>query len=208
MLAAAIVLPQLFDNIGVTFRTPPVDLLVWSVALLTLGGGLAVMIIRSRLIAIMSMGVLGLGVAFVFLIFGAPDLAFTQLMVETLSVVILALVITRLPVFGVDRRGPLRIVRDASIAIAVGGAFTALLLTITSAPLDIGLSAYFSERSYTEAFGRNIVNVILVDFRALDTLGEIAVVTVAGVAVLGLLAFRRRDTDASGAADSQERSAP
>ena len=198
VLAAAVVLPQLFDSIGVTLQAPPVDLLVWSVALLTLGGGLAVMIIRSRLIAIMSMGVMGLGVAFVFLIFGAPDLAFTQLMVETLSVVILALVIARLPVLGRDQRGPARVLRDGIVAVSIGAAMAALLLTITAAPLDIGLSAYFGERSYTEAFGRNIVNVILVDFRALDTLGEIAVVTIAGVAVLGLLAFRRSDPDASG----------
>jgi multicomponent Na+:H+ antiporter subunit A len=77
--------------------------------------------------------------------------------------------------------------------VAVGGALAALLLTITGAPLDIGLSTYFGERSYTEAFGRNIVNVILVDFRALDTLGEIAVVTIAGVSVLALYAITGGD---------------
>ena len=143
----------------------------------------------------MSMGVLGLSVAFVFLLFGAPDLAFTQLMVETLSVVILALVIVRLPVFGSDGRGPSRVLRDGVIAIAIGGAMTALLLSITSAPLDLSFSEFFSARSYTEAYGRNTVNVILVDFRALDTLGEIAVITIAGVAVLGLLAFRHRKPD-------------
>ena len=208
VLAAAVVLPQLFDDIGVTFQKLPVDLLVWSVALLTLGGGLAVMIIRSRLIAIMSMGVMGIGVAFVFLLFGAPDLAFTQLMVETLSVVILALVITRLPVFGSDHRGAFRVTRDAIIGIAVGGALAALLLTITGMPLDVSLSTYFGERSYTEAFGRNIVNVILVDFRALDTLGEIAVVTIAGVSVLGLLAFRRREAGPAGSTDSQGETTP
>ena len=170
-------------------------MLVWSVALLTLGGGVAVVLIRSRLIAIMSMGIMGIGVAFVFLVFGAPDLAFTQLMVETLSVVILALVITRLPVFGSDHRGPLQVIRDAAIAVAVGGALAALLMTIIGAPLDISLSTYFGERSYTDAFGRNIVNVILVDFRALDTLGEIAVVTIAGVSVLALYAITGSDTE-------------
>ena len=157
------------------------------------------MVSRSRLIAIMSMGVLGLAVALVFLLYGAPDLAFTQLMVETLSVVILALVIARLPVFGSDWRGRSRAVRDGVIAVTIGAAMTVLLLSITAAPLDLSLSEFFAERSYTEAYGRNIVNVILVDFRALDTLGEIAVVAVAGVAVLGLLAFRKRrdvsDTD-------------
>lgn len=200
VLAVAVVGPQVFagDGSGFAMQMPPVDLLVWSVALLLLAGGLAITVTRSRLVSIMSMGVLGLGVAFVFLLFGAPDLAFTQLMVETLSVVILTLVIARLPVFGADWRGTPRALRDGGIAIAIGGAMTTLLLSITRAPLDLSLSAYFAERSYTEAFGRNIVNVILVDFRALDTLGEIAVVTIAGVAVLSLMAFRQRSQTSEG----------
>ena len=78
-------------------------------------------------------------------------------------------------------------------AVLIGGAMAYLLLSITATPLDLTLSEFFSARSYTEAYGRNIVNVILVDFRALDTLGEIAVVAIAGVAVLGLLAFRHID---------------
>lgn len=193
IFGAAVVLPQAFiGEADYVLQLPAFDFLVLAVSALLLAGCLAIVITRSRLVAIMSMGVLGLSVAFVFLIFGAPDLAFTQLMVETLSVVILALVIARLPVFGSDRRSGLRTVFDGIIALFIGGAMTVLLLSITSSPLDLSLSAYFAERSYTEAYGRNIVNVILVDFRALDTLGEIAVVTIAGVAVLGLLAFRRR----------------
>jgi multicomponent Na+:H+ antiporter subunit A len=192
VLAAAVVLPHaLVSDSGFVLQTPPLDLLVLAISALALVGGLAVVLTRSRLAAIMSMGVLGLAVAFVFLIFGAPDLAFTQLMVETLSVVILALVIARLPVFGSDRRSVPRAARDGITAAVIGGAMTVLLLSITSTTLDLSLSTYFAERSYTEAYGRNIVNVILVDFRALDTLGEISVVTIAGVAVLGLLAFRR-----------------
>jgi multicomponent Na+:H+ antiporter subunit A len=192
-LAIVLVLPQLLLGNGFEVQWPPLDLLVWAVGLLALLGALAIPFTRSRLAAIMLMGVLGLSVAFVFLLFGAPDLAFTQLMVETLSVVILALVIARLPVFGTDWRGYPRFVRDAVIAGVIGGGMAVLLMSITAAPLDLTLSEFFSARSYTEAYGRNIVNVILVDFRALDTLGEIAVVAIAGVAVLGLLAFRHID---------------
>jgi multicomponent Na+:H+ antiporter subunit A len=192
-LAAVLVLPQVSLSDGFVLKTPPFDPLVWAIGLLAVVGTLAIPFTRSRLAAIMLMGVLGLSVAFVFLLFGAPDLAFTQLMVETLSVVILALVIARLPVFGTDWRGKPRFVRDAVVAALIGGAMAYLLLSITATPLDLTLSEFFSARSYTEAYGRNIVNVILVDFRALDTLGEIAVVAIAGVAVLGLLAFRHID---------------
>lgn len=195
VFAAAVTLPHaLFEESDYVLQVPPLDFLVLAVSALLLVGGLAIVITRSRLVAILSTGVLGLAVAFVFLIFGAPDLAFTQLMVETLSVVILALVIARLPVLGSDRRSRSRTILDGIIAVVIGGAMTVLLLSITSSALDLSLSAYFAERSYTEAYGRNIVNVILVDFRALDTLGEIAVVAIAGVAVLGLLAFRRRSS--------------
>ena len=97
--------------------------------------------------------------------------------------------IARLPVYGKDWRGWPRALRDGAIGVVIGGAITILLLSITSRPLDLTLSEYFAENSYTEAFGRNIVNVILVDFRALDTFGEIAVVVIAGVAVLSLVGF-------------------
>ncbi len=189
VVTAALLAPiALLEDVGGPLVVPETDFYVWGVMALTILGGLAIAVTRSRLLAILSMGVLGLAVAFIFLLFGAPDLAFTQLMVETLSVVILALVIARLPVHGKDWRGWPRALRDGGIAIIFGAAITTLLLSVTRGPLDLTLSAYFSEKSYPEAFGRNIVNVILVDFRALDTLGEIAVVVIAGVAVLALLA--------------------
>ncbi len=196
IVAAALIAPTLV--LGEALERPiipPADFYIWGVGVLTVIGGLAIVLARSRLVAILSTGVLGLAVAFVFLLFGAPDLAFTQLMVETLSVVILALVIMRLPVDGKDWRGAPRALRDIPIAATIGVAVTVLLFSITSQPLDLTLSEYFAERSYTEAYGRNIVNVILVDFRALDTFGEIAVVVIAGVAVLGLLAAGSRRTE-------------
>lgn len=189
VLAAALTAPKLVMGSDAQLLVTPKEFYVWCVGLLTIAGGLAIVFTRSRLIGMLSMGVLGLAVAFVFLMFGAPDLAFTQLMVETLSVVILALVIARLPVKGVDWRGMPRAARDSVIGLVIGVSITLVLLSITSRPLDMTLSDYFAAKSYTEAYGRNIVNVILVDFRALDTFGEIAVVVIAGVAVLSLLAF-------------------
>jgi len=193
IVAIVLLLPMIINadrSIAVPFQQA--DFYVWGVALLALTGGIAIAASRSRLIAILSMGVLGMSVALIFILFSAPDLAFTQLMVETLSVVILALVITRLPIYRTDWRGWSRGIRDCFIAGAVGVGFALLLMSITDRSLDMSLSEYFAARSYTEAYGRNIVNVILVDFRALDTFGEIAVVVIAGIAVMSLLAMGGR----------------
>ncbi len=180
-----------FDMMPESFQFPEAPWRVYGVLALAVTGAFALMFARSRLQAILSMGVTGFSVALIFLLFGAPDLAFTQFMVETLSVVIIALVLLRLPVDTYDSRDALPSMRDAIIAIAVGASFTVLLIAITSGTLDLSLSTYFAENSYTQAHGRNIVNVILVDFRALDTLGEITVVMVAGLAALGLIKIRR-----------------
>jgi multicomponent Na+:H+ antiporter subunit A len=200
VVAVGLLSPMIMmGDLSISFSMPDTDFYIWGIALLTLAGGFAIAVSRSRLIAILSMGILGMAVALIFVLFSAPDLAFTQLMVETLSVVILALVITRLPIYRSDWRGWPRAIRDSVIAAAVGLGFVLLLLSITGRPLDLTLSEYFAARSYTEAFGRNIVNVILVDFRALDTFGEIAVVVIAGVAVLSLLAMGGRRLAQAGA---------
>ncbi len=128
--------------------------------------------------------------AVIFLLYGAPDLAFTQFMIETLSVVILALVMTRLDLSPSDHRPLAQVLPDATIAGLVGFGFAILLLKVTSVPFDPTLSDFFTRFSKTIAHGANIVNVIIVDFRGTDTLGEIAVVMTTGLAVLALLRLR------------------
>ncbi len=191
MLAVTLGIPVLAYNLlPETITFPDVAWHIYGVLALTVAGSLALLFSRSRLQAILSMGVTGFSVAIIFLMFGAPDLAFTQFMVETLSVVIIALVLLRLPVDTYDRRDLLPSLRDAVLAIAVGVFFTSIMIAITALPLDMSLTDYFAANSYVQAHGRNIVNVILVDFRALDTLGEISVVLVAGLAALALIKVR------------------
>jgi multicomponent Na+:H+ antiporter subunit A len=163
---------------------------------LTVLGALSVTVLHSRLAAVAVTGVVGYGVALIFLLFSAPDLAFTQFMVETLVVVILVLVLMRLPLEGRIRRTAVGRWRDRLIAVASGTTITLLLLAVTQGPFDARLSEYFAETSVVIAHGHNIVNVILVDFRALDTLGEIFVVTTAGLSAFALirLAMRRSAT--------------
>jgi multicomponent Na+:H+ antiporter subunit A len=164
----------------------------WGVVVLALIGLAIVVLAPTLLVAILALGVQGTAVALLYLLAGAPDLSFTQFMVETLSVVVLALVMVRLRLGDYVRRTAGVAARDAVLAIACGGGVTAVLLAILARPFDPRLSDFFTASAVALAHGRNVVNVILVDFRALDTLGEITVVMTAGVAVVALLAAGRR----------------
>jgi multicomponent Na+:H+ antiporter subunit A len=140
----------------------------------------------SRLVAIVAMGVVGYGVALIYVQFGAPDLAMTQFSIETMTVVLFVLIFHRLPLFSrlAGRRGwPL----DALVALGAGATMTVLTLVALSERHGSRLAEYFAEQSLPAAHGRNLVNVILVDFRGTDTLGEITVLALAGVGVLALL---------------------
>lgn len=144
---------------------------------------------RSRLASIAGLGVVGYAVAAIFILFGAPDLAMTQFVVETLTVILLVLVFYHLPDFKSFSSQRSRR-RDALVALLTGGTITMLLLFATTVRSHRPVSDYFSKHSVPDGHGRNIVNVILVDFRALDTLGEITVLAIAGIGVYALLKLR------------------
>ncbi|MCM2503320.1 putative monovalent cation/H+ antiporter subunit A [Aureimonas altamirensis] len=161
-------------------------------------GVVVVAVAPNRLAAMLSLGIQGLAVALLFLLLGAPDLSFTQFMVEILSVAILALVMTRLRLQPADRR-PWREVAPELVLAALGGAGLALfLISVTQTTMDTTLSDFYTRYSYVIAHGRNIVNVILVDFRAVDTFGEIAVVLTTGAAILALVRIRVSKKDRQG----------
>lgn len=164
----------------------------WGIFIIAVAGLVAVLIAKTRLTAIVSLGIQGFAVALIFMMFGAPDLSFTQFMVETLSVVILALVMTRLNLQPRDHRPFLAKVFTSVIAGGVGLGFCLTLLAIMQQPFDSRLSDFFAAFSRTVAHGRNIVNVIIVDFRGFDTLGEISVVVLTGLSVLALIRVRTR----------------
>jgi multicomponent Na+:H+ antiporter subunit A len=159
----------------------------WGIVAMAAAGVVMVAFAPTRLGAIIALGVQGLAVALIFMLFGAPDLSFTQLMVETLSVVILALAMTRLRLSVDDPRPYEDLARDGILALVIGIGTSLLLLRVLEGAFDGRLSDFFAQHSVEIAHGHNIVNVILVDFRGLDTLGEITVVMTAGIAVLALL---------------------
>ena len=153
-------------------------------------GLVAVLTAASRLTAIVALGIQGFAVAMLFLLFGAPDLSFTQFMVETLSVVILTLVMTRLRLSPSDHRKRGQKLLDGTIALSCGTGFALMLLKSTEQSFDTNLTQFFSAYSKLIAHGNNVVNVIIVDFRGTDTLGEIAVVMITGLAILALIRIR------------------
>ncbi len=156
-------------------------------------GALASLFQKDRLALLLSAGLVGYGSGVLFLFSGAPDVAYTQFTVETVFVIVAASILLVLRRSGRLSSLPEARWRPAALALAAAfGAVIMLLLFVASTgPFDPALSDYFSETSLPQAFGRNVVNVILVDFRALDTLGEITVVLLSFLAALPLLALRR-----------------
>jgi multicomponent Na+:H+ antiporter subunit A len=191
MVAIAILVPMIsFSELPAVPAFPRLVFYEWVVIAIAAIGLGAVVYARDRLTAIVSLGIQGFAVALLFMLMGAPDLSFTQFMVETLSVVILALVMTRLRLSPSDHRPSGQKAFDIAISAACGAGFGLLLLKVTQLPFDDRLTEFFNAHARVIAHGRNIVNVIIVDFRGLDTLGEIAVVMIAGLAILALIRIR------------------
>ncbi len=149
---------------------------------------------RRRLKAVVLVGVTGYGTATLFLLHGAPDLALTQVLVETVSLVVFVLVMRRLPAYFTDR--PLtngrygRMAIGALVAAVVAGA----MLVATGARTATPISKAFPHKALTFGGGHNIVNVTLVDIRAWDTMGEIAVLVAAATGVASLVFIGSRST--------------
>jgi multicomponent Na+:H+ antiporter subunit A len=163
-----------------------------AVALMIVGGAISAARARSIITAVLSLGVTGYGVALTFLFFGAPDLAMTQFSVETLTAIIFVLVFYHFRGFG--KLSPWRVrLRDFIVAASFGGAVAVVLVFVGASATPLRLADYFAQQSWPLAHGRNIVNVILVDFRALDTLGEITVLATAALGVVAVLRIGRRE---------------
>ena len=161
----------------------------WAVVVLITLGALLAVNFQSRFAAVVALGAVGYGVALLFMLYSAPDLAVTQFAVDTLTVVLFVIILCRLPRMA-KLAGRVARIRDMIVAGAGGLLMTLFVLVVTTLKSDSRITPYFVENSLPMAHGRNIVNVILVDFRALDTLGEITVVAVAALGVYALLKLR------------------
>jgi multicomponent K+:H+ antiporter subunit A len=141
---------------------------------------------RKRFTALAALGVVGLCVSLAFIHLSAPDLALTQLMVEVVTIILFMLALKHLPENGAGERKISRRYRDAAIAGAAGIGMAAITFLVLSLPLD-SISPYFLETTVSQGGGANAVNVILVDYRGYDTMGEITVLGIAGLIIFAIV---------------------
>ena len=183
-VAAFVISPSVGDVIGP--GEPWTDALMLGLLVVTV---VPAVITRSRLTALILVGAAGFVVALWFFALGAVDVGLTQLLVELLTVVALVLILRRLPsVF--HRVARTRQALTAAIAIGVGVAATAVTLAFTGRREISAVGQYFLDEALVDTGGTNVVNTILVDYRALDTLGELTVIAVAGIVLMGILGLR------------------
>jgi multicomponent Na+:H+ antiporter subunit A len=163
-----------------------------------LAGAVAVCRTRDAFLLLLASGLMGLGCALLFLFLGAPDLAFTQFAVEVAFVVVIASTLLRVRRLDLPAAPSVSTRFRLTTALLVGALTSLLVLVAFDGPLpDLALAEFYGAHSVPDAHGRNVVNVILVDFRALDTLGEIVVVLVSFLAVLPLFAALGRSRQLS-----------
>jgi multicomponent Na+:H+ antiporter subunit A len=196
-----LVLVVLPGSVLLTLPTWPNSLRPWDVPGQVLVGAMMIVAAvlaassRGRLKAVILVGVTGYGTALMFLLHGAPDLALTQILVETVTLVVFVLVLRKLPKYFTDR--PLHSSRWWRLVIAIMVAFIVVSTVYLAAGARVAtpVSEAFYEAAYTFGYGKNIVNVTLVDIRSWDTLGEISVLVVAATGVASLIFIRRRYTE-------------
>ncbi|CAN5347950.1 Na+/H+ antiporter subunit A [soil metagenome] len=197
ILLTVVVVPGGAVVLGGSPPSPPPLAESWPQVVVTVGilaASVATVTIRRRFAAVLMLGSVGYGVALLFVIQGAPDLALTQFLVETLSVILFVLVLRHLPDRFSHHHWRLGQALRRVVAVGVGVFMFGFAVVAGTARTQQPISRYFLENSLPEAGGHNVVNVILVDFRGLDTLGEITVLVVAALGVASLVrASRRRE---------------
>ncbi|WP_337268261.1 monovalent cation/H+ antiporter subunit A [Oryzifoliimicrobium ureilyticus] len=192
--------PLVFEDV------PPTFAMIWMIGI-CLAIGTASLAKYHRLAALIMLSGVGLIVCLSFIWLSAPDLALTQLLVEIVTTVLILLGLRWLPKReeGVDDvvtfRARFRRLRDLTLAIICGVGMTFISYSVMKTPVPDAIAKYFLENAYLLGGGKNVVNVILVDFRGFDTLGEIAVLGVVGLTIYGLL---RRFRPASDSMDMPE----
>ncbi len=171
----------------------PIGIFEITISLLIIIGTLTILITNNRLTAIIALGAVGYTVALFFVLFKAPDLALTQLVIETVSVALFLGAFYHLPKLNKHEKGKedrkFRL-GNFIIALCVGVLVTIIAIASHSQKLVSSISDYYKETVYSEAGGGNIVNVILVDYRGFDTLFEITVLSIASIGIISMITLR------------------
>ena len=211
ILLTLVLLPIIVLVVG---QKPGLNYTLWNtplqvvIGLIMVAGGIGATVMRNRLASVILVGLTGYGCGVIFAIHGAPDLALTQFLVETVTLVVFVLVLRKLPAEVADRGAAGSRGVRAALAVAVGATVSVLGAFAMNARSAAPVSLQFPEAAYELGDGKNIVNVILVDIRAWDTLGEICVLLVAATGVASLVFRNRRFGSAPRVSDAPASSAP
>ncbi|MDP2818373.1 MAG: monovalent cation/H+ antiporter subunit A [Polaromonas sp.] len=189
-LAGALPFLQGASQAGPTQSSPPASfafVAIWAIGMAA--SAACVIFHRQRLLALLLLGAVGLVVSLAFVHFSAPDLALTQLLVEVVTIMLMMLALHWLPEVSQDTANDsrLRRSRDAVIALTAGAGIAALAWMVLGRPFD-SISPFFLQTTLAQGGGANAVNVIIVDYRGFDTLGEITVMGIAALVIHALLA--------------------
>ncbi|MFQ3208634.1 MAG: multicomponent K+:H+ antiporter subunit A [Colwellia sp.] len=175
------------NQLGGQKQLTPIDVHnAMGAALLMVGSISTVIWYRQRVVSLLMLSVVGLMVSVAFTRFSAPDLALTQLTVEVVTIILLMLALFFLPQHSPKESSSLRVIRDVGISAALGIVVASICYALITRPLE-SISDFFLANAKTGGGGTNVVNVILVDFRGFDTLGEICVLGIAALGIYKLL---------------------
>ncbi len=162
--------------------------------LILIGAIYIIVTTRSRLTSVVSTSIIGYCICLFFVFYSAPDLAMTQFTIDTLTTVLFVLVLYKLPSFiNFTKKGIL--VRDAVVALGFGAILSLIVLKVLYEPTTNEISEFYGENAYLLAKGKNVVNVILVDFRGIDTMFETVVLSIAALGVYSLIKLRLKSSE-------------
>lgn len=184
----------LFSSTSIQFSTAEFSAIgIYEIIIfvMTVASMFMVVVTPSRLTAIASMGIIGLSMSLFFVFYGAPDLAMTQFTIDTLTVVLFVLVLYRLPQFR-KYVGANTMIAQGLVSLIFGGLIALIALQAYYQPVVKEVSEYFAANAFLEGKGKNVVNVILVDFRGFDTMVEIIVL---GISAIGVYSMLKIDID-------------
>lgn len=177
-------------------KLSPISIYEGATVLFLIAGIYITLTTSSRLTAVIGTSVTGYAICLLFLYFSAPDLAITQFTIDTLTVVLFVLVLFNLPPFikfpGVNKP---TIIRDIVVSLSFGLIMAIVAIKVLQVPTSIESSNFYGTYAYTLAKGKNLVNVILVDFRGFDTMFEIVVLAIAAIGVYSLLKLRLKSSE-------------
>lgn len=149
---------------------------------------------KSRLTAVVSMSVVGYCICLMFVFYSAPDLAMTQFTIDTLTTVLFVLVLYKLPPF-LNLATTGERYRDIAVSLGFGIILCMVALQVHHEPIETATSKFYADNAYLLAKGKNVVNVILVDFRGIDTMFETVVLSIAAIGVYSLLRLRLKSSE-------------